>query len=291
MQVATRAIAAIGQYLPFGISTDLENFPTGAQMISGVEEARRAVREQIGHGADLIKVYADWSYATLTVDEMRVIVEEAHQQRRKVAAHGITTEGIRNAVTAGVDSIEHCVDPDRVTLETMKKQGIFLVSTAYAALGPKDAAKSEPARSGFAAQDPPISATQRGTYMRRFEILKKTIALARDVGVKIASGMDATSASTHGKNARELTALASLGMPAIEVIQTATTNAAELLGWSDRVGVLAPKMFADIIAVEGNPLTDITTLERVKFVMKGGVVVVSGSSHGRTAGISTTAPE
>jgi imidazolonepropionase-like amidohydrolase len=127
--------------------------------------------------------------------------------------------------------------------------------------------------------------------MRRFEILKKTIALARDMGVKIASGMDATSASTHGKNARELTALASLGMPAIEVIQTATTNAAELLGWSDRVGTLAPKMFADIIAVEGNPLTDITTLERVKFVMKGGVVVVSESSPGRAAGKSTTAPE
>ena len=276
MQVATRAIAAVGQYHPFRISTDLENFPTGAQMISGVEEARRAVREQIGHGADLIKIYADWSYPTLTIDEMKVIVEEAHKQRRKVAAHATTTDGIRNAVAAGVDSIEHCEKPDRETLEKMKKQGTFLVSTADAFLGPKDAAKTD---------------RQRASYTRRFEVLKKTISLAREVGVKIASGMDAASVTTHGENAQELTLLVGMGVPAIEVIQTATTNAAELVGWADRVGTLAPKMFADIIAVEGNPLTDITTLERVKFVMKGGVVVVSASSHGGTTSKSTSAPE
>jgi imidazolonepropionase-like amidohydrolase len=95
MQVATRAIAAVGQYNPFGISPDLSDFPTGAQMVSGQEEARRAVREQIGHGADLIKVYADWVHPTLTVEEIRVVVEEAHKLGRKVAAHASTTEGAK----------------------------------------------------------------------------------------------------------------------------------------------------------------------------------------------------
>jgi imidazolonepropionase-like amidohydrolase len=129
MQVATRAIAAVGQYNPFGISPDLPNFPTGAQMVSGAEEARRAVREQIGHGADLIKVYADWQYPTLTLDELRVIVEEAHKLKRKVAAHATTPEGIFNALTAGVDSIEHGHQADRKDLELMKEKGVFLVPT------------------------------------------------------------------------------------------------------------------------------------------------------------------
>jgi imidazolonepropionase-like amidohydrolase len=93
LQVATRAIAAVGQYNPFGVSPDLPDFPTGAQMVSGVEDARRAVREQIGHGADLIKLYADWQHPTLTVEEMSVVVEEAHKLGRKVAAHATTAEG------------------------------------------------------------------------------------------------------------------------------------------------------------------------------------------------------
>src|SRR6266566_4762068 len=129
MQVATRAIAAVGQYNPFGISPDLSDFPTGAQMVSGQEEARRAVREQIGHGADLIKVYADWLHPTLTVDEIRVVVEEAHKLGRKVAAHASTPEGVRNAVTAGVDSIEHGHRVDQQDLELMKAKGTFLVPT------------------------------------------------------------------------------------------------------------------------------------------------------------------
>ena len=107
MQVATRGIAAVGQYFPFRTSPDLAAFPTGAEMVSGVEEARRAVREQLGRGADLIKIYADWSQPTLTIPEMEVVVQEAHRAKRKVAAHATTPEGIRNAVRAGVDSIEH----------------------------------------------------------------------------------------------------------------------------------------------------------------------------------------
>jgi len=258
MLAATRAIAAVGQYNPFGISPDLTDFPTGAQMISGVEEARRAVREQIGHGADLIKIYADWRYPTLTVDEMRVIVEEAHKLQRKVAAHATTADGIRNAVVAGVDSIEHGEEPDRGTLEMMKQRGTFLVSTAGVVYAMMDEAKSDEARAYF-----------KG----RIEVLRQTLALARQVGVRIAGGMDASEDSLQGRNARQLTALARLGIPPLEAIQTETVNAADLLGWSDRVGTLEPGKFADVIAVNDNPLTDITALERVTFVMKGGVVI------------------
>src|SRR5579872_6955749 len=117
-------------------------------MISGVDEARRAVREQIGHGADLIKVYADWMYPTLTVTEMQVIVEEAHKAGRKVAAHATTADGIRNAVLAGVDSIEHGHQADRPDLELMKQKGVCLVPTlsgtdAHLARKPQDFASSK----------------------------------------------------------------------------------------------------------------------------------------------------
>lgn len=258
MVVATRGIAAVGQYFPFDIAPDLEHFPTGAQMVSGVEEARRAVREQIGHGADLIKIYADWQYPTLTLDEIRVMVEEAHKLHRKVAAHATTTEGIRNAVTAGVDSIEHGDKPDRETLEIMKKRGTFLVLTVGEILVLSKAATNE---------------DQRANPGGRMELLRRTVSLAQEVGVKIAGGMDASEASFQGKNAQQLTALVQLGLTPIETIRTQTLNAADLLGWSDLVGTVEPGRFADLIAVAGDPLADITELERVKFVMKGGLVV------------------
>jgi imidazolonepropionase-like amidohydrolase len=146
LQVATRGIAAVGQYVPFGIRPDLAGFPTGAQMVSGPEEARRAVREQIGHGADLIKVYADWETPTLTPEELGVIVAEAHKLHRKVAAHATTPEGIRNAVVAGVDSIEHGEEPDAETLKMMKARGTFLVSTAAVVAAFKDEAKNDAQR-------------------------------------------------------------------------------------------------------------------------------------------------
>jgi len=129
MQVATRGIAAIGRYFPFHISPDLPDFPTGAQMISGPEEARRAAREQIGHGANLLKVYADWGVPTLTLEEIRPIVEEAHKAKIKVAAHADSPDGIRNALTAGVDSIEHGHQADRSSFELMKQKNAFWVPT------------------------------------------------------------------------------------------------------------------------------------------------------------------
>jgi len=262
MQVATRAIAAVGQYLPFGISPDLTNFPTGAQMVSGVEEARRAAREQIGHGADLIKVYADWRHPTLTVDEIRVIVEEAHKQGLKVAAHATTPEGIKNAVTAGVDSIEHGHRADREDIEMMKAKGTFLVPT----VGVIDAIFEKD-------KDEPTTPEQRKRKEAFLQGIQQEVQQARSLGVKIASGYDASTPERQGRNANELVALTKRGLTPLEAIQAATVNAAELLGWQDRVGAIEAGKYADLIAVDGDPLSDITVVQRVKFVMKGGTVV------------------
>lgn len=261
MQVATRAIAAVGQYNPFGVSPDLANFPTGAQMVSGVEEARRAVREQIGHGADLIKVYADWENPTLTVDEMRVIVEEAHKQKKKVAAHATKPDGIKNAIVAGVDSIEHGHEINREDLEMMKGKGTFLVPT----VGVIDALMQiRPA---------PSTPEQRKRREEYLQGLQFEVQTAKNLGVKIAAGYDGSSPERQGKNAEELVALTKRGLSPLEAIQAATINAAELMNWQDQVGALESGHFADVIAVDGDPLKDITEVQRIKFVMKGGAVV------------------
>jgi imidazolonepropionase-like amidohydrolase len=262
MQVATRAIAAVGQYNPFGVSPDLRDFPTGAQTISGPEEARRAVREQIGYGADLIKVYADWQYPTLTVEEMRVIVEEAHKLNRKVAAQATTPEGIFNALTAGVDSIEHGHRADRKDVELMKEKGVFLVPT----VGVIDA--------NYTNRAPQFTPEQRKRYDDFLRGIQETVESAKSLGVKIASGYDASGAERQGKNAEELIALTRRGLTPLEAIRAATTSAAELLSWQDRVGAVEPGKYADLIAVHGDPLTDITVLRNVKFVMKDGVTIV-----------------
>jgi imidazolonepropionase-like amidohydrolase len=267
MQVSTRAIAALGQYNPFGISPGLHDFPTGAQMISGVEEARRAVREQIGYGADWIKVYADWNYPTLTVDEIRVIVEEAHKQHKKVAAHATTPEGIKNAVTAGVDSIEHGHQADHDAIEMMKAKGIFLVPT----LGVVDF--------NIAKRQAGMSPEQRKRVAAFLQGMQDEVQTAKSLGVKIAAGFDSTSADTQGKNATELSAMVKRGLTPLEAIQAATVNAAELLMWTEKVGAIEPAHYADIIAVDGDPLTDVTVLQHVNFVMKGGVVVKDSSSY------------
>ena len=262
IQVATRAIAAVGQYNPFGVSPDLKGFPTGAQMISGPEEARRAVREQIGHGADLIKVYADWEHPTLTIDEMRVIVEEAHKQKLKVAAHATTPEGIKNALTAGVDSIEHGHGVNREDLEMMKSQGTFLVPT----IGVIDLDME-------ASRHKSMSPEQRRTFDAFLRGIEQEVQIAKSLGVKIAAGFDSAEAETQGKNAAELEAMVKRGLTPLEAIQAATVNASELLSWQDRVGALEPGHYADVIAVDGDPLQDVTVLQHVKFVMKGGEVV------------------
>ncbi len=256
--VATRGIAAVGKYHPFDASPDIVGFPTGAQMVSGVEEARRAVREQMGHGADLIKVYADWRYPTLTRDELAVIVDEAHRQHRKVAAHASTPDGARNAVLAGVDSVEHGDEIDRETLVEMKKRGTFLVSTAAVMMTILQSTTSERVRAHMG---------------QRLETHRATLAMARELGVKIAGGLDASEGALHGKNATLLTAIVKLGVPPIEAIRGHTVAAADLLDRADRVGVLEAGKLADLIAVEGDPLVDIRVLEHVNVVMKGGRIV------------------
>lgn len=265
MQVATRAIAAVGQYNPFGLSPDLTDFPTGAQMVSGPEEARRAVREQIGHGADLIKIYADWDHPTLTVEEMRVVVEEAHKQGLKVAAHATTREGITNAVTAGVDSIEHGFGADEEALQMMKSKGVFLVPTVGVIDAMIEKSKGEK-----------HTAEQMGRRDDFLKAIEREVNQAAALGVKIASGFDASTAALQGRNADQLIGLTKRGMPPLEAIRAATVNAAELMNWQDRVGAIEAGKYADLIAVEGDPLIDIAVLQHVIFVMKGGIIVKDG---------------
>jgi imidazolonepropionase-like amidohydrolase len=268
MQVATRAIAAVGQYNPFGVSPDLTDFPTGAQMVSGAEEARRAAREQIGHGADLIKVYADWQHPTLTIEEMRAVVEEAHKQGLKVAAHATTPEGINNALAAGVDSIEHGHQADRAALEAIQAKGVFLVPT----VGVID----ERVRERKPGTLTPERQKRVDDFVRGTE---EEVRQAMALGIKIACGFDASRVGLHGRNADELVALHRRGMPPLEAIRAATINAAELLGWQERVGAIEAGKYADLIAVEGDPLADIAVLRQVRFVMKGGTVVKDTLAH------------
>jgi imidazolonepropionase-like amidohydrolase len=257
MLVSTKAIAALGQYLPFGISSDLKDFPTGSQMISGVEEARRAVREQIARGADLIKLYADWETPTLTRDELAAIVEEAHKLRRKVAAHATTREGIRNAVESGVDSIEHGNDLDREVLKSMRERGTFLVFTAGIC---------------FSQFERTTNPSARAYLNGAIASMRRNLASAKEIGVKIAGGMDAGEAFLQGKNFLQLEAMVKLGMSPLEAIRSQTIDAADLLGLLDQVGSIQPGRLADVIAVRGNPLENIADLSRVEFVMKGGKI-------------------
>jgi len=268
MMVATRGIAMVGRYNPFGVSPDLPDFPTGAQMVSGVEEARRAAREQIGYGANLLKVYADWDAPTLTEEEIKAVVDEAHRVRIKVAAHATLPEGIRNALNAGVDSIEHGHEADRASLELIKQKNAFWVPTIGYYFYRVDQVKSPKAHK----------------YMSEaLDRTRQNFVIARELGIKIAAGFDASSADGQGKNARELIAMTKLGQPAAEALRAATVNAAELLGKSDDVGSIEKGKFADLIAVSGDPLSDITEVERVKFVMKGGAVVRNDFQSDRKA--------
>jgi imidazolonepropionase-like amidohydrolase len=262
MQVATRGIAAVGQYNPFHVSPDLVNFPTGAQMISGVEEARRAVREQIGNGADFIKVYADWNHPTLTFDELLVIVDEAHKAGLKVAAHATTPDGIKNAVNAGADSIDQGYEADQKAMDLIKKNNVFLVPT----VGVIDEWADH--------ISPPNGGANDRKWVDEFlQSIQRELLMARTANVKVAAGSDASRAKEQGKNALELNGLVRRGYLPIEAIRAATINAAELMSWQDRVGAVEPGKYADLIAVDGDPLNDVTILQHVKTVIKGGEIV------------------
>jgi imidazolonepropionase-like amidohydrolase len=197
-------------------------------------------------------------------------VEEAHKQKRKVAAHATTPEGIKNALTAGVDSIEHGHGADREDLEMMKAKGTFLVPT----IGVIDLWVEKH-------KNDPVTPERRQRREAFLQGIQQEVQTAQSLGVKIAAGFDPASAETQGKNATELAAMVKRGLTPLEVIQAATINAAELLSWKDDVGAVEPGHYADLIAVEGDPLADIDVLQRVKFVMKGGMVVKDSASSPR----------
>lgn len=262
LHVATRGIAALGGYLPHGVSSDLTGFPTGAQMINGQDEARRAVREQIRGGADLIKAYADFfdpgrgMHPTLSPDELRAIAEETHRWKRKLAVHAMTPEGIKNALDAGADSIEHGSGATRALLDEIKKKGVVLVPTTWAI-------------HRMLGRVPP---EMRAQFEKRLGDQRKLIADARASGVSIAAGSDGAEEGDAGHDVEELITLGELGLPAIEAIRAATTRAAALLG-ADELGAIEAGKAADLVAVEGDPLAGLAALRKVRWVMKGGEVV------------------
>ena len=236
----------------------------------GIAAVQHKVRENIKYGSDLIKVCATGGVLSLgdnpqhsqyTLEEMKAIVADAHRLGRKVAAHAHGAEGIRWAAEAGVDSVEHGSYIDDAAIATMKEHGTYLVPTLYLGDWMIDNA-------GLTHLPPPLLAKAKEVI----PAARKNIAHAFASGVKVAFGTDAA-VYPHGLNAHEFAVMVKLGLTPLQAIQAATVNAADLLGWTGKVGTLEPGAWADIVAVDGDPLKDVTTLERVKFVMKGGEVV------------------
>ncbi|HMK29246.1 MAG TPA: amidohydrolase family protein [Terriglobales bacterium] len=242
---------------------------SAAGVADGIEAVQHKVRETIKYGADVIKICAtggvmskgdDPNASQYTLEEMKAIVADAHRLGRKVAAHAHGAEGVRMASEAGVDSIEHGHLMDEAAAATLKKNGTYLVPTLYLTEWWRE--------SGQVQRLPEYSRKKAEAVV---ELAPKNVKRAMDAGVKIALGTDAA-VYPHGLNAHELATYVRLGMTPVQAIQTATVNAADLLGWSDRVGSLEPGKWADIIAVDGDPTADVTVLQHVRFVMKGGSV-------------------
>lgn len=247
-----------------------EYHATDEGVADGVEAVQHKTREIIKYGADVIKICAtggvlskgdDPNAAQFTLEEMKAIVADAHRLGRKVAAHAHGAQGVIWASEAGVDSVEHGHLMNDEAIATLKKNGTYLVPTLYLIDWQRENAAQANLPDFLKAKMELVSQTGKANAKKAFE-----------AGVKIGMGTDAA-VYPHGLNAHELEVYVKLGMTPLQAIQTATINDADLLGWSDKVGTLEPGKFADIIAVDGDPLTDVTTLQRVKFVMKGGEVV------------------
>src|ERR1700730_2542176 len=263
MQVATRAMTPTGMYPLLSYSWELK-MPTGVQYVDGVDGARKAVREQVMYGADWIKYYSDrhehfdpdgrlHSSVNFTDEESRAIVEEAHRLGKKVAAHAVGSEGIAAALRAGVDTIEHGDGLTDVLMDEMARKGVYWVPTLTV--------------------DRNLAAVGDEFWKKTFDLQRENFAKAIQKGVKIALGTDAGGFDWKKVNqAKEFEYYVQYGMTPMQAIRAGTSVASELLGWSDTAGTVEAGKWADLVAVSGNPLKDITELQKVKFVMKGGVI-------------------
>jgi imidazolonepropionase-like amidohydrolase len=266
MFVSTRAFSATGMYPLAGYSWELK-MPEGVQIVDGADNIRKAVREQVKYGADWIKFYADrryymkdgalHSWVNFTDEEMKAMVDEAHRLGRRVAAHAMGRDGIDAALKVGVDSIEHGYGLDEELMDRMVRQGTYWCPTIYVGAYVAE---------GRAAAGAPI-------WLMMRDLEAKAFGVALRKGVKIAYGTDAGGYSWTENQAKEFAYMVRYGMTPMQAIQSATVVAAELLERPNDMGAIEMGKYADIIAVSGDPLRDITELERVRFVMKGGEVV------------------